>query len=133
MLDLATYKATFKTINKYLKHFCDTPASDWTLKKYKRYFSDKDTEKIKKVFVENLQTVKDDAKNIPSVVNQHINRLMKTFSSVSSAPISDPYISSSSNINNITACKLLFIISHTMLTHSGILSFGEGQLLQHKY
>ena len=79
--------------------------------------------------MENLQTVKDDAKSVPSVVNRHINRLMKTFSSASSAPISDPYISNSSNINNITVCKPLFIISHTMFTHSGILSLGEGQLL----
>ncbi len=115
MSDLATYKATFKTANKYLKYFCDNPASDWSFKKYKKYFSDKDPEQIKKIFVENLQTVKDDSKNISSIVNQHINKLMESFNPASSkstlATNSASSIPSSSTVNNIKVCKSLFIIS----------------------
>ncbi|KAI9022747.1 hypothetical protein CLU79DRAFT_702011 [Phycomyces nitens] len=95
MSDLATYKATFKTTNKYLKYFCDKPTSDWTFKKYQKYFSDKDPEKIKKAFMENLQTVKDDSKNVSSIVNRHIDKLLEPFNSASST-------SSSSTVSNIT-------------------------------
>ncbi|KAI7903812.1 uncharacterized protein BX663DRAFT_505306 [Cokeromyces recurvatus] len=106
MTDLTTYKVTFNTTNKYLKYFCNKAASDWTFKKYKNYFSDKDHEKIRKVFVKNLQTVKDDSKNIPPIVNQHINRLMEPFNSTSNAPTASTdsalSIPSSSTINNIT-------------------------------
>ncbi|KAI9267073.1 hypothetical protein EDC94DRAFT_657454 [Helicostylum pulchrum] len=69
-------------------------ASEWTLKKYQNHFSEKSPEKAKKAFMKNLEIVKNKAKNIPSDVNQHINRLMK--------PDVDPGTSSSRNVDNIT-------------------------------
>ena len=66
MSDL-TYKATFKTTNKYLTTFVIILLQTGHLKDIKKYFSDKDPEKIKKVFAESLQTVKDDSKNISSI------------------------------------------------------------------
>ncbi|KAI8889385.1 hypothetical protein K501DRAFT_266928 [Backusella circina FSU 941] len=62
MLDLKTYKANFKTSNKYLKYFCNNAASEWTLKKYQKYFSDKGPEEAKKAFMKNLKIVKNNAK-----------------------------------------------------------------------
>ncbi|KAG2196985.1 hypothetical protein INT47_006932, partial [Mucor saturninus] len=96
--DLTTYKATFKTANKYLKYFCDNPASDWSFKKYKKYFRDKDSEQSKKIFVGNLQTVKDDSKNISSLVNRHISKLMESFNPASNK--STLATNSASNVPN---------------------------------
>lgn len=115
MSDLKNYKANFKTTNKYLKYFCNSAASEWTLKKYQNHFSEKSPEKAKKAFMKNLEIVKNKAKNIPSDVNQHINRLMK--------PDVDPGTSSSRNVDNITVCEPSFMISYTMFIHFNILFF----------
>ncbi|KAG1046636.1 hypothetical protein G6F43_010887 [Rhizopus delemar] len=94
MSNLKTYKANFKTSNKYLKYFCDNAASEWTVQKYQTHFRKKGPEELKKVFMKNLKIVKNNAKGIPSDVNQYINQVM--------GPDSDPCTSSSHNINNIT-------------------------------
>ncbi|KAI8091240.1 uncharacterized protein B0P05DRAFT_462896 [Gilbertella persicaria] len=100
MSDLDTYKANFKTSNKYLKYFCNQPASNWTLEKFKKTFYDKDAEKAKKAFIKNLNIVKHDAKNIPSVVKQHIDREINSFSSATR------------DITNITVKGNYYHISH---------------------
>lgn len=72
-----------------------------------KYLRDKAPKKIKKVFVDNLQTVKDNSKNTTTTVIQHTHKLMKPFNSASSVP-------SSSAVTNITICKSLFIMSFVM-------------------
>lgn len=104
MSDIRTYKANFKTNNKYLKYFCNTPASEWSLQNYENHFHEKDPKGVKKAFIKNLIIVKNNAKGIPSDVNNHIDQLLKA-DSVSKSK-SDPCTSSSQNIKNITVCKL---------------------------
>lgn len=94
MLNLKTYKAKFQTSNKYLKYFCDNAASERTLKKYQKYFKNKNPEETKKAFIKNLKIIKHNAKGIHSDVSQHINQVMES--------LCHPCASSSRNTNNIT-------------------------------
>ncbi|KAL9555877.1 hypothetical protein MBANPS3_002159 [Mucor bainieri] len=96
-----TYKATFEATNKYLRYFCDKPASEWTLSAYLKHFREKDPKKVKENFFNQLQCVKSDSKNIPDAVYQYICGLQASTSEpAGSSSTSGPAGSSSTtNIN----------------------------------
>ncbi|KAI7876469.1 uncharacterized protein EV154DRAFT_569207 [Mucor mucedo] len=78
MSDLATYKQLSKQITN--------------------------AEKIKRLY-KNLQTVKEDSKNVSTIVHRHIDKLLEPFNSSSSTP-------SSSVVNNITVKGNYYNIDH---------------------
>ncbi|KAI9359386.1 hypothetical protein BD770DRAFT_385911 [Pilaira anomala] len=95
MSDLYTYTATFKnTKNRYLKYFCNYPPSKWSFTDYELHFKDKALKVLKRIYLNNLKTVKANSKNIPEEVNKFINELLESFEP-------EPSSSSAATVNNI--------------------------------
>lgn len=74
MPDPSNYKATFKSPrSKYLEYFCQKPASEWTLRNFKKHFQQlkKDPEAL---YVKLLLTVKEHSRGIPPSVVRDIDK-----------------------------------------------------------
>lgn len=77
MSDFLSYKATFKKPrNKYLKYFCEHPASEWSFRAFLKHFNHLEKKDFK-LYKRQLLNVQEDSKNIPEGVLKEIEKLLK--------------------------------------------------------
>ncbi|KAI8365525.1 hypothetical protein BD560DRAFT_158701 [Blakeslea trispora] len=72
------YKATIKPRNKYQRYFHDRPASDWNYTSFKRQFTSKHPDKVKKRYKRNLKLIRDYSSDVPDSVSYHIGKLLES-------------------------------------------------------
>jgi hypothetical protein len=88
---------------------------------------DKNVGVLVTTYVQCLEDVKNNSKNVPAAVDQHIDQLLKKVAPSKSG------LSISNNTTHITVIKVLYITVHTVLLTFNSLFLGQGQLLPRTY
>ncbi|KAI7905979.1 uncharacterized protein BX663DRAFT_247512 [Cokeromyces recurvatus] len=86
MKDRSDYKATFKSPkDKYLKFFCEKPASKWSLKNFRKHFKGFSKDPAA-VYESTLQKVRNHSKGIPEPILLKIDAQLHMLKNPTSEP-----------------------------------------------